>query len=269
MEKEIISLESCKKIGIIDCLCQGITAFFKNFVPFCKMLLPILWIALSSILLGVSTFFVIISMTSENIIFIIFAVLFFIFSACVFGYSFWRYLIGMVAVSYLAKDIYENKEIQNQKDYYYYVDVHTKSYAKYWLYNALLSIGWIIILAVLCKGAFYIFQNYISLFIPYIIGIIAFLIISIPFVIGLAFSTCFWAYQDKNKPYEAIKNAIKISYKKVFAVFGYFILLYISIFAIEYLLRKISPVLSTIFDLFAGYFTIFIMTRYYFDIIKD
>ena len=269
MEKEIINLELSEKVGIIDCLGEGVIAFFKNLIPFLKMLLPLLWVILSSILLSIAAFFTILSMASDFLVFKIISVLLLIFSACIFGYSFWRYLIGMVAVSYLAKDIYENQEIQSSKAYYGYVETYSSNYAKYWLYNAALSFIWLALFIYICGFAYYILHNYISYFLWYLLFILLFIIISVPFLIGLNFSIFFFAYQDKENPFNLILYAVKLSYKKAFPLFWYLFLLNILIIILGGLLYKISPLLSSLFSMFASYFTIFVTTRYYFDIIKD
>ena len=276
MEKEIINLETSPKIGVIECLSEGITKFFTNFGSFFKMLLPIVYLCLGTTFLALMVFGASMLIVAGSLnytilaLFAIFAILVVILGVSVFGWAFWEYLIGLIAVSYLAKDIYENKPVQQTSDYYSYVKQHSKKYLNYWLVNALISLIWI--------GAFILMQAYIilewanispSVIITYVLLGVLYVLLTLPLVFGLSMSKYFWAYQDKEKPYQIIKRAILTTYKKFFPVLGFLFLLHIVIFAIEITLGIIFAPLSMFFSLIATYFAVFVTTRYYFDLIKD
>jgi len=268
MEKEIIDLEYTPKKGLIDCLCEGVGAFFQNFVPFLKMLLPILWTLLATCLLTVAIFGVSLCVLSNNPALICLSIAFAICSIGVFSYAFWKYLLGIVAVSYLAKDIFENKEIQEVQQYYSYVEKYSASYINYWLICALLGIAWASVFVALCA---FVCMPTITISVRIILGtlFVGFLILSIPFGLGLSFSQLFWAYGDKSKPDLSIIDAITTSYKKCFKIFVFMCLLNTIVCIIEGVLSVALAPLSVAFALIASYFTSFVTTRYYFEVKKD
>lgn len=268
MEKEIINLEYTPKKGLIDCLCEGVGSFFQNFAPFLKMLLPILWTLLATCLLTLAVISVSFCVLTNNPILICLSLAFVIFSIFVFCYAFWRYLLGIIAVSYLAKDIFENRELQEPKQYYSYVEQHSKSYINYWLIYALIGIIWISIFTALCVS---VCISVIDANIRIILGaiLIGFILASVPFTLGLSISKFFWAYGNKLTPGASIFNAIKISYKKFLEIFAFMLLLNVFICAIEGILTLVLAPLSLAFAFVASYFISFVTTRYYFEVKKD
>lgn len=263
MEKEIINLELTPRIGMLDCLVDGIYQFFKNFVPFFKTLLPVLWVTLSSLLLGLATMAVSFCLLSKNIILICLSFGFLIFSMVVFCYTFWQYLLGLIAVCYLAKDIYENKPIQTTKKYYSYIEMYSADYVKYLLAVAFIIIVWFCLFFGL---AFFMCLPDLNTGIKVLCGILLVLssFLSIPLLIGISLSQFFFAFQDKTEALSLINKAISTTFKKFFPIFGFMILLNVFI-----CLVGLIPVVNVFFAVITQYFISFVTTRYYFDLIKD
>lgn len=263
MEKEIINLELTPKNSMFDCLVDGIYQFFKNFVPFLKMLLPILWISLSSILLSLATTGTCFCILFKNVFLICLSLCFLVFSIVVFCYAFWQYLLGLIAVCYLAKDIYENKPIQTTKDYYSYVEAHSANYIKYLLLVAFVIIIWFFMFFGLILPICFPDSN-IAIKILCSLSLILFSLLSVPFVIGLSLSQFFFAFQDKTKPLSLINKAILTTFKKFFPVLGFTILLNIFIGLVG-----LIPIVNIFFVIITQYFISFVTTRYYFELIKN
>lgn len=268
MEKEIIDLETAESIGIIDCLGEGISKFFENFVPFLKMLIPVLLLFISIIMLTGGTICLVASIVSLNLAFISFSALFFLVCMGFFFYTFWRYLLGYIAVSYLAKDIYENKPIQSPNDYYGYVERFSSEYVAFWLYNMLFCILFVCLLCIPCFLGYSAYQNNQSI-IPCILLELIAVLLAIPVSIGLSLSKYFFAYQDKSKPLHLIIKAIKVSFKKFFPIFIFTLLLSLTVGVINFGLSILLSFLSIIIAPILEYFMVFVTTRYYFEIVKD
>jgi len=153
----------------------------------------------------------------------------FAFGVVYFLYAFWQYLISMTAVSYLAKDIMENKEVKSSYDYFSYVKENGGSYRNYWLWTCLfyILIGICIVFAgLLC-------YKYVSL--PAALSVFCVLLVFLllwPLSLGLGISYYFWAYGDKKDVLARIKEAVNLCYKKPFEVIGFFIISGFSVFVL-------------------------------------
>lgn len=280
MTEEINPLETRDPIGIIDAIIEGTSLFFKNIVPVLKMSKPALFLAIALCLALAPVFFntapLAITLTCS-----FFGLIFFI-------YAFWKYLISYVSVSYLAKDIYENKEIQNSSKYFEYVSKYSISYIKYWL--------WLWLIA-LVTAALFIAVVSITIWLTaaispvmLLVGLFASLVLTIllvPFINGIYISLLSWAYGDKTKPLARIFDGIKLSYSNALSLFmfflisGFFCLILsiiptaIALIACNLLFIK-SEMLSDLsafivtqwLGFFMSYLIIFIDTRYYFSLVR-
>lgn len=279
MSNEILSLETAEPISMFSSLKAGLKAFADNFVPFLKMCrFPVLNIV--SMLLMFSPLFAI--KTKLGFGGFIFGGILFIVGLVLFFTSFWKSLLGVVAVSYFAKDIYENKPVQEPSKYFSYVEKYSFEYLKFNLWLLLFGIIFVILyfIAVAAIVAFSVIP-YMSL-----IGMCAGVIISVLFfgtsMYGLMFAYIFWAYGDKNDNISIIKNAVLTSAKNVFSVFVLFFILTSIIPAVIYFvclipvgiilglesIKTASSVLSMLLMWFIYYFAMFVSTRYYFAVIK-
>ena len=231
MTNEIVNLENSPKISLFGAIIDGINAIFSNFGVFIKMQYPILFV-LMSLMVSVSVMYI--PYTVPFGLYLCFLMVS-ITGVVFFAISFWQYLLGLVGVSYLAKDIFENKEIKNSSVYIGYAKEHTKSYVGLLLWICL----------------FYIILWVIGIFLnPPVLNIIAG-ILTIPLCMALAFAPVFWAYQDKNKPLLPIIDAIKKSYSN---------LKFLGFVIISYIVNALFIILSFVIGIFAfalKYFTLF------------
>ena len=270
MPDEIINLETQKPISMLKSLGIGICAFFKNIVPFFKMSLPV-WLNY----IGVLFLFAPVALLKSGVNFITLFISTFIFiiGLILFLYSFWKYMLGIVAVSYLAKDIYENKPLQKPSKYYNYVIKNQKSYLIYLLWACLYGIIFILLFALLAFVLVALAAK-LSLF---IIIILVSLIVAVLFYLlltAIQFSVFYWAYGDKNKKKEHINSAIKTVLENCFSfvalgfvlfVITFLFLVIITVF--NYILMHSSAIVDFIsypLGLLINLFLSFVCTRYYF-----
>lgn len=280
MSDETFNLETqSEAVSMLSCLKIGLGALFKNFVPFLKMChFPILNVISMLLMLSPA---ILIKLKSGFLGLIVGGILF-IVGLVLFFASFWKSLLGFVAISYMAKDIYENKEIQEPSIYFSYVEKYSLQYLKFnlwlFLFGSIFAIIYIITVAALV--AFIMMPNMFA------IGIFMMVIASLLFfgtvVYGLTYSYIFWAYGDKNDSISIIKNAVTTSVKNIFSVFVLFFTLTSIIPAIVYFvclipigiifgldaIKTASSILSMVTFWFIYYFVMFVSTRYYFELIK-
>lgn len=280
MSDETFNLETqSEAVSMLSCLKIGLGALFKNFVPFLKMChFPILNVISMLLMLSPA---ILIKLKSGFLGLIVGGILF-IVGLVLFFASFWKSLLGFVAISYMAKDIFENKPVQEPEKYFSYVEPYSFQFLKFnlwlFLFGSIFAIIYIITVAALV--AFIMMPNMFA------IGIFMMVIASLLFfgtvVYGLTYSYIFWAYGDKNDSISIIKNAVTTSVKNIFSVFVLFFTLTSIIPAIVYFvclipigiifgldaIKTASSILSMVTFWFIYYFVMFVSTRYYFELIK-
>ena len=153
MNNDIRQLETTEPVSMIEALSEGVGRICDNMGAFFKMCKPILILAIALLLCFIpaalakhaSTFF-------ETII----AYTLILIGLGLFIYGFWKFLLGAVAVIYLAKDIFENKPVQSYEAYMSYIEEFGGEYAIFWLICAGLQLLYIIGAAILgfCTGFF-------------------------------------------------------------------------------------------------------------------
>lgn len=269
MPYEIINLEMQKPLSMLKSLGIGISAFFRNIVPFFKMTLPV-WLNY----IGVLFLFAPAALLKSGVNFITFFIStsLFIIGLILFLYSFWKYTLAIAAVSYLVKDIHENKPLQKPSKYYDYVIKNQKSYLIYllWacLYGIIFIFAFLLLALVLIKSA-----DKLSLFISIPISAIV-AVLSGLLLIAVQFSVFYWAYGDKNKKKEHINSAIKTVLENCLSFIALSLVLFVIISLFSSVITVFSHVLthsSAIAD-FISYplglliwlFLSFVCTRYYF-----
>ena len=280
MSSESFNLEApTEPVSMFSCLKLGLSAFFKNFIPFLKMCYYPLLNIISMVLMLSPAIFV---KMNFGFLWVIIGGIFFIIGLVLFVSSFWKSLLGFVAISYLAKDIFENKPVQEPEKYFSYVEPYSFQFLKFnlwlFLFGSIFAIIYIITVAALV--AFIMMPNMFA------IGIFMMVIASLLFfgtvVYGLTYSYIFWAYGDKNDSISIIKNAVTTSVKNIFSVFVLFFTLTSIIPAIVYFvclipigiifgldaIKTASSILSMVTFWFIYYFVMFVSTRYYFELIK-
>ena len=130
MSNEIINLETSEPVGMFEALSEGVGKVFNNLGAFFKMCKPILIITIALLLIFVPAALV----KGASSFFDIFAgLIVIILGLGLFIYGFWKFLLGCVAVMYLAKDIFENKPIQTYREYMSYIEKFGGQYALFWL----------------------------------------------------------------------------------------------------------------------------------------
>lgn len=286
MTEEINPLETREPIGVIDAFKEGSSLFFKNITSVLKMSKPVLGCTIALYFAASPVIF--------NKAPLLLTLICSIVGLCFFIYYFWKYIIGYMSVSYLAKDIYENKEIQEPSKYFGYVSKYSSSYIKFWLWAFLIIFGAII--GVFAASFILIFSSSLisavnpvasfGLIIISFLAIIALSVFLIPFYNGIFISPLSWAYGDKTNPLERIFEAIKLSYKNALPLFGLLIVLSISsvilviiptlliclintlIFGIGIASTLSTNILTEGLGFFISYYIIFVATRYYFGLIK-
>lgn len=289
MENQITNLENAPQIGIIQCLKQGIVECYKNFTQIAKMAIPVIHITLGCILMVLPIFFI----HAPKFV-LIGSFGFFIVGVVYFIWAFWQYLIGITAVSYLAKDIFENKEIKSPEEYFSYVKEYGKSYVKYWLLVSLIYI----ILAVIFVGIGFILAK-LKLNIVFLIFTICLCAMLLwPFSLGIGISYYFWAYGDKTRVLDCIFKSIKTVYQNAIKTVSYFLLMGIVVLIITFpifialslitfvtavpitkafvsdaklaseYINMIANILQNFVYCVATYFISFASTRFYFELIN-
>ncbi len=285
MSNEIINLETSEPVGMFEALSEGVGKVFNNLGAFFKMCKPILIITIALLLIFVPAALV----KGASSFFDIFAgLIVIILGLGLFIYGFWKFLLGCVAVMYLAKDIFENKPIQTYREYMSYIEKFGGQYALFWLIlvgiQILYFIGALILgfltgfLSVsLGAGAFWFFIGIIVLYLTF----------AVPFFIGTYFSPAFFAFEDKKDPLGRIGHAIRTSYDNWLPMLFYSIILgLVSTLVIivvsfaativcvllfnsdKMLCGGISAIISNIIGSIVFYFQMFVFTRYYFELIK-
>ena len=285
MSNEIINLETSEPVGMFEALSEGVGKVFNHLGAFFKMCKPILIITIALLLIFVPAALV----KGASSFFDIFAGIIVIFLGLgLFIYGFWKFLLGCVAVMYLAKDIFENKPIQTYREYMSYIEKFGGQYALFWLIlvgiQILYFIGALILgfltgfLSVsLGAGAFWFFIGIIVLYLTF----------AVPFFIGTYFSPAFFAFGDKKDPLGRIGHAIRTSYDNWLPMLFYSIILgLVSTLVIivvsfaativcvllfnsdKMLCGGISAIISNIIGSIVFYFQMFVFTRYYFELIK-
>ena len=280
MSDETFNLETqSEAVSMLSCLKIGLGALFKNFVPFLKMcyfpilnVISMLLMLSPAILIKLKSGFL--GLIVDGILFIVGLVLFFA--------SFWKSLLGFVAISYMAKDIYENKEIQEPSIYFSYVEKYSLQYLKFNL--------WLIVFGTIYSLLFAIVAGILTVLsmnpATFVFGLVALVVLSAVFfgsvIYGLTFSYIFWAYGNKDDNISIINNAISCSIKNLLSVFVFFFTLTTLIPAVVYFVilvpigiilgtedvKLASSALSLVSFWFIYYLAMFVSTRYYFELIK-
>lgn len=280
MSSESFNLEApTEPVSMFSCLKIGLGALLKNFVPFLKMChFPILNVISMLLMLSPA---ILIKLKSGFLGLIVGGILF-IVGLVLFFASFWKSLLGFVAISYMAKDIYENKEIQEPSIYFSYVEKYSLQYLKFNL--------WLIVFGTIYSLLFAIVIGVLTIFsmnpVTFIFGLLAILVLSAVFfgsvIYGLTFSYIFWAYGNKDDNISIINNAISCSIKNLLSVFVFFFTLTTLIPAVVYFVilvpigiilgtedvKLASSALSLVSFWFIYYLAMFVSTRYYFELIK-
>lgn len=280
MSDETFNLETqSEAVSMLSCLKIGLGALFKNFVPFLKMChFPILNVISMLLMLSPA---ILIKLKSGFLGLIVGGILF-IVGLVLFFASFWKSLLGFVAISYMAKDIYENKEIQEPSIYFSYVEKYSLQYLKFNL--------WLIVFGTIYSLLFAIVAGILTVLsmnpATFVFGLVALVVLSAVFfgsvIYGLTFSYIFWAYGNKDDNISIINNSIFTSFKNLLSVFVFFFILTTLIPAIFYFIVLIplgiiygienlkisSSILSMVTFWFIYYFVMFVSTRYYFELIK-
>lgn len=280
MSSESFNLEApTEPVSMFSCLKLGLSAFFKNFIPFLKMCYYPLLNIISMVLMLSPAIFV---KMNFGFLWVIVGGIFFIIGLVLFIASFWKSLLGFVAISYMAKDIYENKEIQEPSIYFSYVEKYSLQYLKFNL--------WLLVFGTIYSLMFAVVIGVLTIFsmnpVTFIFGLLAIIVLSAVFfgsvIYGLTFSYIFWAYGNKDDNISIINNSIFTSFKNLLSVFVFFFILTTLIPAIFYFIVLIplgiiygienlkisSSILSMVTFWFIYYFVMFVSTRYYFELIK-
>lgn len=280
MSSESFNLEApTEPVSMFSCLKLGLSAFFKNFIPFLKMCYYPLLNIISMVLMLSPAIFV---KMNFGFLWVIVGGIFFIIGLVLFIASFWKSLLGFVAISYMAKDIYENKEIQEPSIYFSYVEKYSLQYLKFNL--------WLIVFGTIYSLLFAIVAGILTVLsmnpATFVFGLVALVVLSAVFfgsvIYGLTFSYIFWAYGNKDDNISIINNSIFTSFKNLLSVFVFFFILTTLIPAIFYFIVLIplgiiygienlkisSSILSMVTFWFIYYFVMFVSTRYYFELIK-
>lgn len=280
MSDETFNLETqSEAVSMLSCLKIGLGALFKNFVPFLKMChFPILNVISMLLMLSPA---ILIKLKSGFLGLIVGGILF-IVGLVLFFASFWKSLLGFVAISYMAKDIYENKEIQEPSIYFSYVEKYSLQYLKFNL--------WLIVFGTIYSLLFAIVAGILTVLsmnpATFVFGLVALVVLSAVFfgsvIYGLTFSYIFWAYGNKDDNISIINNAISCSIKNLLSVFVFFFTLTTLIPAVVYFVilvpigiilgtedvKLASSALSLVSFWFIYYLAMFVSTRYYFEVIK-
>ena len=280
MSDETFNLETqSEAVSMLSCLKIGLGALFKNFVPFLKMCyFPILNVISMLLMLSPA---ILIKLKSGFLGLIVGGILF-IVGLVLFFASFWKSLLGFVAISYMAKDIYENKEIQEPSIYFSYVEKYSLQYLKFNL--------WLIVFGTIYSLLFAIVAGILNVLsmnpATFVFGLVALVVLSAVFfgsvIYGLTFSYIFWAYGNKDDNISIINNAISCSIKNLLSVFVFFFTLTTLIPAVVYFVilvpigiilgtedvKLASSALSLVSFWFIYYLAMFVSTRYYFELIK-
>lgn len=280
MSDETFNLETqSEAVSMLSCLKIGLGALFKNFVPFLKMCYYPLLNIISMVLMLSPAIFV---KMNFGFLWVIVGGIFFIIGLVLFVSSFWKSLLGFVAISYLAKDIFESKEIQEPEKYFSYVEPYSFQFLKFNL--------WLLVFGTIYSLMFAVVIGVLTIFsmnpVTFIFGLLAILVLSAVFfgsvIYGLTFSYIFWAYGNKDDNISIINNSIFTSFKNLLSVFVFFFILTTLIPAIFYFIVLIplgiiygienlkisSSILSMVTFWFIYYFVMFVSTRYYFELIK-
>lgn len=280
MSSESFNLEApTEPVSMFSCLKLGLSAFFKNFIPFLKMCYYPLLNIISMVLMLSPAIFV---KMNFGFLWVIVGGIFFIIGLVLFVSSFWKSLLGFVAISYLAKDIFESKEIQEPEKYFSYVEPYSFQFLKFNL--------WLLVFGTIYSLMFAVVIGVLTIFsmnpVTFIFGLLAIIVLSAVFfasvIYGLTFSYIFWAYGNKDDNISIINNAISCSIKNLLSVFVFFFILTTLIPAIFYFIVLIplgiiygienlkisSSILSMVTFWFIYYFVMFVSTRYYFELIK-
>lgn len=277
MSNETFNINSAKQVSVFSSLSKGLSALFNNLSSFLSMCyFPILNII--SMTLMVSPAFIL--KTSFGFFNFILAGVLFIAGFIMFLVTFWKSLLGLVAISYLAKDIYENKPIQNPSDYFSYVEEYSYQYLKFnlWvmLFGILYSLAFVVIISLTTAFSILIHTPFLAAAVVLLLGLFFLAVV----VFGLLFSYIFWAYENKDDNVSVIKNALSFSIKNIFSVFVLFLILTSIIPAVFYFVILIptgfiygleaakigSSAIGLIIGWFVYYFTMFVATSYYLDI---
>lgn len=280
MSDETFNLETqSEAVSMLSCLKIGLGALFKNFVPFLKMCHYPLLNIISMVLMLSPAIFV---KMNFGFLWVIVGGIFFIIGLVLFVSSFWKSLLGFVAISYLAKDIFENKPVQEPEKYFSYVEPYSFQFLKFNL--------WLLVFGTIYSLMFAVVIGVLTIFsmnpVTFIFGLLAILVLSAVFfgsvIYGLTFSYIFWAYGNKDDNISIINNSIFTSFKNLLSVFVFFFILTTLIPAIFYFIVLIplgiiygienlkisSSILSMVTFWFIYYFVMFVSTRYYFELIK-
>lgn len=274
MEKEFVSLENASPVTPLTAFKIGCGAFFNNFPAVLKMCDPILYCALGMLLLLCGC----LCLKGGTSIHIFIGIILAAASLFAIIAGAWRFLLARVAASYLAKDIFENQELKNAKEYYGYVEKHTVSYIKYWLWLFVVSVA-------LCVLLVAISVIFVKIFFP--LPLIIALFIALPFNCGAEMSIYYWAYGDKSKPLDCLTEGIKSGFKHFWSIFvlflvsGFFFMILTIIIGFicivfmniifsgnKELHDTIMSAVQLILFMFYYYLLSFIATRYYFSLIK-
>ncbi len=270
MTQEIIALETSPKIGMFSSIAKGFKALFKNPLIFLQMCITPLLLAIATSLPFVCAYYYNDDLRLEALILLIACTL---IAIPVIIYLFWRYLVGITAVSYLAKDIYENKPVKKRADYFSYVDKHSSSLLRFYCWDCLLVLVLSVIFIASSVRTYVIFIEK-----PFQTGIFGSLSILSFFgliVLGLAFTIAqlYWAYNDKSKPLKCLIEGLKFGTAKIFQLIAFSIILGLIYGVIILILKLLSyPVVclfSNLLSYIATYIFYFIFTRYYFDLTKN
>lgn len=276
---KVLILKRQLVISMFSCLKLGLSAFFKNFIPFLKMCYYPLLNIISMVLMLSPAIFV---KMNFGFLWVIVGGIFFIIGLVLFIASFWKSLLGFVAISYMAKDIFESKEIQEPEKYFSYVEPYSFQFLKFNL--------WLLVFGTIYSLIFAVVIGVLTIFsmnpVTFIFGLLAILVLSAVFfgsvIYGLTFSYIFWAYGNKDDNISIINNSIFTSFKNLLSVFVFFFILTTLIPAIFYFIVLIplgiiygienlkisSSILSMVTFWFIYYFVMFVSTRYYFELIK-
>lgn len=280
MSSESFNLEApTEPVSMFSCLKLGLSAFFKNFIPFLKMCYYPLLNIISMVLMLSPAIFV---KMNFGFLWVIVGGIFFIIGLVLFVSSFWKSLLGFVAISYLAKDIFENKPVQEPEKYFSYVESYSFQFLKFNL--------WLLVFGTIYSLMFAVVIGVLTIFsmnpVTFIFGLLAILVLSAVFfgsvIYGLTFSYIFWAYGNKDDNISIINNSIFTSFKNLLSVFVFFFILTTLIPAIFYFIVLIplgiiygienlkisSSILSMVTFWFIYYLAMFVSTRYYFELIK-
>lgn len=280
MSDETFNLETqSEAVSMLSCLKIGLGALFKNFVPFLKMChFPILNVISMLLMLSPA---ILIKLKSGFLGLIVGGILF-IVGLVLFVSSFWKSLLGFVAISYLAKDIFENKPVQEPEKYFSYVEPYSFQFLKFNL--------WLLVFGTIYSLMFAVVIGVLTIFsmnpVTFIFGLLAILVLSAVFfgsvIYGLTFSYIFWAYGNKDDNISIINNSIFTSFKNLLSVFVFFFTLTTLIPAVVYFVilvpigiilgtedvKLASSALSLVSFWFIYYLAMFVSTRYYFELIK-